>query len=54
MGISCDPDAHSLAPAERPPSDLAAQAFALCSEGADAGTLGQMGRRARVARRPWR
>ena len=40
MGISCDPDAHSLAPAERPPSDLAAQAFALCSEGADAGTLG--------------
>ena len=43
MGISCDPDAHSLAPAERPPSDLAAQAFALCSEGADPGTLGQMG-----------
>jgi hypothetical protein len=43
MGISCDPDAHSLAPSERPPSDLAAQAFALCSEGADAGTLGQMG-----------
>jgi hypothetical protein len=32
MGISCDPSAHSLPPADRPPSVIAAQALQYCSE----------------------
>jgi hypothetical protein len=32
MGISCDPAALSLPPADRPPSVIAAQAFAECSQ----------------------
>jgi hypothetical protein len=32
MGISCDPAGDSLPPADRPPSDQEAQAFALCSQ----------------------
>jgi len=31
MGISCDPAGHSLPPADRPPSDAVAEAFAQCS-----------------------
>jgi len=32
MGISCDPTGGSLPPADRPPADLAAQAYSYCAE----------------------
>ncbi len=55
MGISCDPAAHSLPPADRPPSDAGRAGLrAVLARAPTPARWARWARRARVARRPWR